>query len=35
MSFRASVFSKKEGGVIIGVSIVVSIILYGSYVTMR
>jgi len=35
MSFRASVFSKKEGGVIIGVSVIVSIILYISYVTMR
>jgi len=35
MSFRASVFSKKEGGIIVGVSIVISIILYVSYVTMR
>jgi hypothetical protein len=35
MSFRASVFSKKEGAAIIGVSVIVSIILYISYVTMR
>jgi len=35
MSFRASVFSRKEGVIIIGVSVIVSSILYISYVTMR
>ena len=35
MSFRASVFSKKEGAIIVGVSGVVSAILYISYVTMK
>ncbi len=35
MSFRASVFSKKELGIIIGISVIVSSVLYISYVTVR
>jgi len=35
MSFRASVFSKKEGAIILGISVIVSSILYISYVTGR
>jgi len=35
MSFRASVFSKKEGALIIGISVIVSSILYVSYVVGR
>jgi len=35
MSFRASVFSKKEGAIILGISVVASSILYISYVVGR
>jgi len=35
VSFRASVFSKKELLVIIGSSVIVSVILYITYVTGR
>jgi len=35
MSFRASVFSRKELVIIIGISVIVSSILYVSYVTIR
>jgi hypothetical protein len=35
MSFRASVFSKKEGAIILGISVIASSILYVSYVTGR
>lgn len=32
MSFKASVFSKKEMMIIIGISVIVSLILYVTYV---
>ncbi|MBS1268645.1 MAG: hypothetical protein MAG458_01376 [Nitrosopumilus sp.] len=35
MSFRTNVFSGKELGIILGVSGIVSVILYVSYVTLR
>jgi hypothetical protein len=35
MSFRASVFSKKELVIIIGISVIVSLILYITYVTAK
>jgi len=35
MSFDADIFSKKEMGVIIGISVLVSSILYVAYVTGR
>jgi hypothetical protein len=35
MGFQASVFSGKELAVIIGISVIVSSILYISYVTMK
>ncbi len=35
MSFRVSIFSKKEGAIIIGISVIGSSILYISYVTSR
>jgi len=33
MSFRASVFSKKELAIITGISVIISSILYMTYVT--
>lgn len=35
MSFRTNVFSGKELGIILGISGIVSVILYVSYVTLR
>jgi len=35
VSFRASVFSKKELVIIIGISVIISSILYMTYVTGR
>jgi hypothetical protein len=35
MSFKASVFSKKEMVIIIGISVIVSLILYITYVTAK
>ena len=35
MSFRTNVFSRKELAIIIGISVIASLILYISYVTGR